>query len=228
VSSMPTCKNKAMLELQNLVATAPRTFRLGAFAKHATARSAPRWAFCELIGRVVELSTEGTSGASLTLAMELVVQAQQEGEQVAWIVAQESTFFPPDAAGTGVDLDSLVVVRALGAKSAGRAADKLLRSGGFGLVVMDLGDGVAAGLGLTPALQGRLQGLAHRHRSTLLCLTDKRPDAPSLGPGISLRVASRRCRERDLFVCELFALKDRQHAPGWTHREVFRGPPGLR
>ena len=38
----------------------------------------------------------------------------------------------------GIDLDALPVVRVPDARAAGRAADHLVRSGGFGLVVIDL------------------------------------------------------------------------------------------
>jgi recombination protein RecA len=190
------------------------------------------WTRADLAGRLAELSAAGAP-ASLTLALGLVADAQREGETCAWISARESSFFPPDAAAGGVDLDALVVVRAPGAQAAARAADKLVRSGGFGLVAMDLGDGGAADRGLTPALQGRLQGLAQKHGTALLCLTEKKAEAPSLGSLVSLRVEARRRRapgpgNEGRFLCELRALKDKRRAPGWTQAEAVRGPAGLR
>lgn len=187
-----------------------------------------RWGFHQLAGRMVELTQDGATGASLTLATGLVAQAHAAGESAAWVGTGGGVFFPPDVAVSGVDLDALVVVRVADARAGGRVADTLLRSGGFGLVVLDLGEGAAAARALTPALLGRLQALAERSRATLVCLTDKKADAPSLGAGISLRASSRRRRDGAAWVCEVAVLKDRRSGPGWQHREVVRGTPGLR
>jgi recombination protein RecA len=103
-----------------------------------------------------------------------------------------------------------------------------MRSGAFGLIVLDLGDGIEAARGLSPALQARLQGLAQRNGGLLICLTSKAPSSSSLGPGVSLHAESRRKREQGHFSCSLRAVKDRRRPPGWIHREVVRGTPGLR
>lgn len=186
------------------------------------------FSYPELAGRVVEVSADGGTGASLTVAIGLVSGAQREGETVVWVATGDATFFPPDAEVAGVDLDALVVVRVAGVQAGGRVADKLMRSGGFGLVVLDLGDGDAAARGLTPALQGRLHALAERYACALVCLTDKKADAPSLGAGVSLRVDASRGREGERRIVEVRALKDRRGRAGWRHREVAHGPPGLR
>lgn len=163
--------------------------------------------------------------AVLTAAADLIWKAQQLGEVVAWIQARASVFFPPDFDAAGIDLGALVVVRVADASSAARAADKLLRSGAFGLVLLDLG---ASAL-LPPALASRLLGLAQKHRAAVVFLTEKPPDAPSVAPVVSLRVAaSRRRGAGDLFFGRIEATKDKRHAPGWTWQETFRGPPGLR
>ena len=186
------------------------------------------WGLAALGGRMVELSGDGATGASVTLAMGVVAEAHAVGEPAAWVWTGSGVFFPPDAAAGGVDLEALVVVRVGDVRAGGRAADRLLRSGGFGVVVLDVGDGAAAGRALTPALLARLQALAERHRATLLCLTDKKDDEASLGGGVSLRVTSRRVREGAGWVCEVAARKDRRSGPGWQNREVVRGTPGLR
>jgi hypothetical protein len=68
------------------------------------------WSYRACAGRLIELS--GTRAAPLlTLAFALVLDAQRAGEPVAWVQRTGSTFFPPDAARNGVDLQSLVVVR---------------------------------------------------------------------------------------------------------------------
>ena len=187
-----------------------------------------RWSCAALAGLFVEVSADPATGAALTPAIALVADAQAEGETTAWVAAADGTFFPPDAAAAGVDLAALVVVRLVGAQAGaqagGRAADKLLRSGGFGLVVLDLGDG----RGLPPPLQARLAGLVERHRAVLVCLTDKRADAASLGAAVGLRVAARRARDGDRHVVSLTAQKDRRGRAGWRWQEDAGAPAGLR
>lgn len=182
------------------------------------------WSLEELSGRIVELS--GDRGNSLlTVSMRLVLEAQQIGEPVAWVAADEATFFPPDAAEHGVDLAALPVVRVDGAKRAGRAADKLLRSGAFGLVVIDLPEQA----GLPGPLMRRLQTLAEEHGTALVCLTRKSEDAPSLGSFVSLRGIARRDRVgEDRFRCRVDIVRDKRRAPGWSWEEECCGPPGLR
>jgi recombination protein RecA len=133
-------------------------------------------------------------------------------------------FYPPDVAEAGVDLGALAVVRAPGTRRAARAADHLLRSGGFGLVVLDVG----ADDRMPVAFQTRLAGLAKKHDAALLCITEKEDRRPSLGSLVSLRAeAIRTERAGDRFRCEVRVLKDKRRGPGWTHVEVCHGPDGL-
>lgn len=182
------------------------------------------WSLEQVAGRLVEISGVGAA-APLTLAFELVLQAQRQDEPVAWITRGNSLFYPPDAAEGGVDLDALTIVRVPDDRAAARAADQLMRSGAFGLVVLDLG----AKPDVPAPLQIRLAGLAHKYHTALLCLTAKSEEAQSLGPLISLRVAARRERlAKDQFACELTVLKDKRRGPTWRHMEVCCGPAGLR
>ncbi|HEY2732611.1 MAG TPA: hypothetical protein VGI70_01435, partial [Polyangiales bacterium] len=72
-------------------------------------------------------------------------------------------------------------------------------------------------------------GLAQRHHSALLCLTEKAEETPSLGSLVSLRAqAVRKWIARDRFACELHIRKDKRRGPVWSEREVCRGPLGLR
>ncbi len=185
----------------------------------------PRWRLAEVSGRLVELS--GAHAASwLTMAFALVLDAQQRGEPAAWITARAATFFPPDAALTGIDLSALPVVFTADAHEAARAADKLARSGAFGLLVLDLLGGRPE---LPPALQSRLAGLAERHDTAIVCLTEKPSSAASLGPMVSLRLETRRDDPRDAaFTCRVGALRDKRRALAWADVEVCRGPAGLR
>jgi recombination protein RecA len=185
----------------------------------------PTWTLDDLAGRVVELSGAGAA-AWLTLTFPLVVEAQTRGEPVAWVTTRQSTFFPPDAAENGVDLAALPVVFVPDAPAAARAAERLVRSGAFALVVLDLVEGRAE---LPPALQSRLAGLAQRHEAAVLCLTEKTGRQPSLGPLVSLRCTARREEPRDeRFVCRVEVLKDKSSRGGWADLEVCRGPAGLR
>jgi recombination protein RecA len=180
------------------------------------------WTLAEIAGRFVEISAL-TGSASLTLAFGLVREAQERGEPVVWVTSQESFFYPPDAASRGVDLASLAVVQVSDPASIARAGEKLLRSGGFGLVVFDLG--VA---GIPVPLQSRLTGLAQHHHTGLVCLTEKPSKTFSLGSLVSLRAhAERKQISKNNFVCRLRVLKDKRRGPTWSHEELCRGPAGL-
>ncbi len=178
------------------------------------------WNLEETKGRLVQLEGKG----ALTLAVELVADAQRAGEPAAWVCV-ESDFYPPDAATFGVDLESLVVVRVPDALSAVRAADRLVRSGGFGLVVVDLTTDADVPL----AVQSRLVGLAQRHEAAVVCLTRTPPGSPSLSPLVSLRARVRRERVAPgVFACVLEPLRDKRRGTGWTRRRDYDGPAGLR
>ena len=191
----------------------------------ALGRPAARpWCFEELQGRIVELSAHGAS-ATFTLAMRLVWEAQAAGEPTAWVTPERRCFYPADALANGVDLACLAVVRVPEAKDLAKAADYLLRSGAFGVVVMDLGDEGR----LTDRQLTRLGGLAMKHGTALLCLTAKPDAAPSLGSLVSLRgPVAREHRAAGQFAGTLSARKDKRRPPGWRHEEAWHGPPGLR
>ena len=183
--------------------------------------SAP-WSLDEVAGRLVEISGS-TASAALTLTFTLIREAQERGEPVGWVTLADSLFYPPDAARGGADLAALVVVRLTHAESIARAGEKLLRSGGFGLVVLDLGSA-----DIPMPLQTRLTGLAHRHHTALICLTEKSPTAFSLGSLVSLRAhAEKKRTENNRFVCALQVLKDKRRGPTWNYEELYSGPAGL-
>ena len=180
------------------------------------------WTLAELAGRLVEISGAGAS-AALTITFGLVLEAQRRGEPVGWVTSAASSFYPPDVAENGIDLAALVVVRLSGADGVARAGEKLLRSGGFGLVVLDLG---AADIPVP--LQTRLTGLAHRHHTALACLTEKERRAFSLGSPVSLRAHAEKKRiAESRFACMLHVLKDKRRGPTWSHEEFYSGPAGL-
>jgi recombination protein RecA len=185
-------------------------------------RSAPSWSLGELSGRLTEISGQGAT-SSLSSVASLILDAQRTGEPCAWLMRQGSSFFPPDLAASGIDLDALAVVFTPGAHAAVRAAGRLVRSGGFGLVVVDLGSGAD----IPSPLQGRLSGLALKHDTAIVLITQKPSSSPSLGSMISLRVeAKRTALEGARFAVQLGVLKDKRRGPGWSHEEIFQGPAG--
>jgi recombination protein RecA len=199
-------------------------------ARHVPLPAAPRRSstvsFAEELpsGRLVELS--GAVGSARTsLALAAVRAGQSEGEPVAWIQPAAGPFYPPDAAACGVDLAALAVVHVpFSAGEAGpfRAAEILLRSGAFGLVVLDRRGAAGAP---SDAMQGRLQALAREHDVRVLVLTDRSADTASLGPLVSLRVEPRRVRlGGGRFAIEPVLLKSKNSGPLELATERRRGP----
>ena len=181
------------------------------------------WNLSSLAGRLTEVSDSGAV-PSLTATATLILQAQQRGESAAWIGFGNSSFFPPDFAEWGIDLEALPVVRIPDAPAAYSAADQLLRSGAFGLLVLDLKTQTQMPL----AVQSRLSALARKHHAVLVCLTRKKRGAPSLGPLVSLHGEGRISRTAlNRFDWEIRVVKDKRGAPGWSHTESCRGPNGL-
>ena len=91
------------------------TDELMRFLSRATELRGPQvageaWSFDALRGRLVEISARGAS-AALTCAVDLVAEAQGQGEPVAWVTLATGSFYPPDVADSGIDLAALVVIR---------------------------------------------------------------------------------------------------------------------
>jgi recombination protein RecA len=206
---------------------------LGASRGESEAHGAPAttWGLATLRGRLGELSARGAT-ATLTAAIEIVAEAQTQGEPVAWIALGNGTFYPPDVADSGVDLAALVVVRAPDAIAGARAAERCLRSGAFGLVILDLG-----GADLTMPIQGRLVTLAQTHDAAVVVLTDKSSETASLGSLVSLRAEALRGRvsppaargqwATSEFEVTVRVLKDKRRGPGQHQTLRRRGPAGL-
>ncbi len=110
------------------------------------------------------------------------------------------------------------------AAAACRAAERLLRSGAFGLVVIDL----ARDLPIAPASQGRLLRLAETHDAQVLILRRKQEDGRYEGSLVTVRCES--AFEQSApgrFRVSLTNTKDKREGPGWTRTSEFDGPPGL-
>jgi recombination protein RecA len=204
------------------------------------------------VGRIVELCG-GPSVARTSAAVALCVEAQSQGDPVAWVLARDAPsslssssssssavshassttagIYPPDLAEAGIDLEALVVVHvpASDVRAGPRAAEILLRTGGFGAVVLDLSSLSFARQGpKADAWMGRLLGLAREHSARLVVLTSSDAAAPSLGPLVSLRLEMRRSRlSRGRFRVEGKVLKDKSGSMKGEEERVMRGPIGM-
>jgi recombination protein RecA len=178
------------------------------------------WNLDALAGRFVEL-TGGATSAALTMTVSLVLEAQRRGEAAAWILSPDSSFYPPDLGASGMDLNALPVVRAGKGRDAARAAEVLLRSESFSLVVIDTGHLSRFSL----SIQMRLARLAAAANAVLLCISEESNERGSL---VSFRGQAAKTKTgHDCFECELRALKDKRSHPGWVHRELYGGADGL-
>ena len=196
----------------------------------------PAWQLSDLAGRLVELSGQ-QSTAHLTAAFGLVLEAQLCGDRAAWVTFEQSAFFPPDVAAGGVDVESLPVVRIATALAAGRAAEHLVRSGGFGLVVIDLssaaGDAYAhdassspsrAAADAAPRIGAHASGRrADPHQEIARHVVDQFTD---FAAGRSAVVGAERRPGR--YDVRVRVIKDKRRAPGWDHVEACRGSVGMR
>lgn len=209
----------ASAELSSLIA------RLGIDAGSSRERDAApgEWTLDALSGRFAELSSAGET-ASISAAASIILEAQHRGEPAAWIAAGPSSFFPPDVAAMGIDLDALPLIRVAKTIFAARAADWLLRSGAFAVVVLDLGTDWEIPL----PVQARLTALSKKHRTALLCMTKKRRDAPSIGSLVSIRGEARTRKVGfDKFAWEVHIVKDKRRGPGWSCEGESKGVEGL-
>lgn len=195
-------------------------------------------------GRLIEISG-GAASARLTTAVSLVRQAQLEGETTVWIQPVLGPLFPPDLAESGVDLDALIVIHVpedRGPAGIARAAELLLRSGGYGLCVLDLSAPrppsapASEDMPAKPcppglrgsAWQARLAGLARAHGSRVVLLTRSGERRDSLGPMVGVRLAPRRERRGPgVFAVRPDVLKHKGGPPVAPPPELRRGPWGL-
>jgi hypothetical protein len=87
-------------------------------------------------GRIGEIAGPASSGRT-SLLLRLLAATTAEGESVA-LVDGADAFDPVSASGAGVDLTRILWARPPAAAEALRAAEILLRAGGFALVTLDL------------------------------------------------------------------------------------------
>ncbi len=167
-------------------------------------------------GRVTELAGAPSTGRT-GLACAIAAGATAHGEVIAWVDPED--VLEADAAyAAGVTLARMLWVRPRDVRDALRATELLLGAGGFGLVVLDCGQGAGRG-GLLA--WPRLVRVAEKTRSTLLVLSSE----PQVGAqaALGLVVTGRRvCWSKgpgqllllDGIEARLRVARSRLHAPG--------------
>jgi len=180
----------------------------------------PSWSMDALRGRVVELLVDG-AGICVSVCVGLVAEAQRGGEPAAWVTATDGLFHPGDAAAAGVDSGAVPVVRVRQAASVLRACERLLRSGAFGLVILDPGPTPTLAFGAL----GTIVKLAQAHQAVVVFLTTG-IETP-LGSLVSLRARTRRVEVAGRYEGIVEVLKDKRSGPNWQARWAFVPPDGL-
>jgi hypothetical protein len=179
------------------------------------------WKLENLTGILAEVSEETACGA-VSFVTEIVLEAQDRNEPVAWVAGVSSIWYPPDLSDRGVDLSAVAVIRASGEEESLTAAEWLVRSGALGLVIVDAdGEWKASDASL-----GRIQKLAERSQCAVVFLTRKRPHEPSLGSRISLRG----CIGRDglqPFHISITTVKDKRSNSSSRQNRQYDGPSGM-
>jgi recombination protein RecA len=182
-----------------------------------------------LRGRLTEIAA-GPEGGTSSVAATWVAMAQRADEPVAWVQWEFGELYPPDLAARGIDLEALLVVH-VGERHVMpprlRAAELLLKSGGFGLVVVDMTAGQPPrGVGW----QHRLQHWARTQNCALVLLcAHPEPVFDSLGALVALQIIPQRHQVGPgLFElnCSIGKNKLEQGLQGW--RATCTGPPGFR
>ncbi len=180
-----------------------------------------------LSGRLVEVSGLG-GNAGLSIAMQWVRATQVQKELAAWVQLGPSVPFIPDVVALGIDLKALPFVIMPTLVSVMRSAEHLLRSGAFGLVVVDLGCSIGPIKQKDPQLPmaalSRILGLAQKHHTAVVCLSEKSRESPSLGSLVSLRI---HCGRSGAQV-RAEVVKDKHAGPGRQAAWSFASVPGVR
>ncbi len=190
--------------------TSAETGRSGAFS------------FDALRGRLIEIPLDVGTPAFSVVSL-LLREAQAQSEPAAWVTSGTSIFYPPDFEVNGVNVTHLPVVWSGSRECALRSTEHLLRSGAFGLVVVDL-DGRGE---VRTSRLGAINRLAEFERALVVFLTVAGKES-ELGSLISARFIVDIVRKKpNRFVCRIRAVKDRRAPDGWVEERIFRGADGL-
>jgi hypothetical protein len=169
------------------------------------------WGLSALRGRLSLICGLGRVSAVAAL----VAQAQRQQQRCAWLVKTGFEPFAPDLQAAGIDINSLMVARLDAARTMGRAADLLARSGGLGLVVLDSDELPSR------AVLRRLAAHAERYSMGVSVLVER----PSLDAAFSLAVQVSPVVDKPGCL-RLDALRDRGRNSLWQSSEAFHALPG--
>lgn len=179
-----------------------------------------------LTGKVVEFSGWNQS-ACLSLTIPLIIESQKGVKECAWILPAskrgESLFFPPDFNSAGIDCSRIPIIRSANVVDSFSIAEKLIRSGGFALVVLDLTEGKR----VRASTVGRISSVAQRYQSLLLCLTRNPPGQPSLDPMIFIHVHVEAQLNGGRYQVKATVQKDKTQSPGLQMKWIYETPIGL-
>jgi recombination protein RecA len=166
-------------------------------------------------GAIATLEGPASSGRC-TVAARLLAAATAHGLGALIQGGETGTLYPPALQVAGVALDRLLVATASEAIGVARAADILLRSKAFGVVVIPAAP-------LSAAAWTRLAGIAHRANALLVAVGTKAPHDLRYFASLRLRLQLSRVRwagDRDLFATlagyDILAdvIKAKRSAPG--------------
>ena len=168
----------------------PEVVPTGIAEVDAAAGGLPRGCLTEIVGPA--------SSGRTSLLLSILAQATARQEFCAFVDAEDA-FAPHSAADAGVQLSRVLWVRCgHSAEHALKAADLLIQGGGFGLVVMDLGDTeprIARRISLTSWFRLR-RAVEHT-------------------PAVLLSVA----RQSNAKTCASLVIECRRESAKWTGRE---------
>jgi len=140
-------------------------------------------------GAIATLEGAAGSGRS-AVAARLLAMATANGGLGALIetpAGPEGAFYPPALAAAGVDLGRLLIVHASGATDIARAADIVLRSGAFGVVVIPM-------VALRATVWTRLTSLTHRANAVFVVLGEAAPSELRYFASLRVRVRAAKVR----------------------------------
>lgn len=182
------------------------------------------FSLANLSGRLTQI-VNTPSAPAVSAVFFIVAEAVTSKEPLIWINQSNIVFFPPDLERMGIPPSLVPIVRSRDTRGTLRSIEHVLRSGAYGLVVVNTG-------GSFSVAQGRLGTFARlvdMHGTALIFITEEDEDrAPSLGSGISLQCSVRLKKTgANTFGVRITAVKDKNRSPGWAETKTCYGPPGL-
>lgn len=138
----------------------------------------PRGLGARARGAITEILGDRSTGRT-ALAQSTLASATLGGEVAAWIDGGDS-FDPASAARAGADLGKLLWVQcAHRLETAVKAADMIVHSGGFGLIVLDVCDASAIAIGRLPLSYWYRLRRAVEHTPAMMLILARQPVARS-------------------------------------------------